>query len=199
MGCVMTADEALSKFERLAKKLARKYKRRGFELEDLEQEARIATLKALATYDTEKGPLAAHVSVTIGRELATLTGTGEHRRALDPVIDSTSMDATVAGGEDEVTLHDLLGVDPTQESELGDAETNAVIQAAIAKMPASDARLLRLWSSGMTHAQIAEKDNAGRQTISDRCADAIARLARLLRHRVETRRAARAAAAGEAA
>lgn len=174
-GSLMTNEAAVTQFTWLVEKIARGFARPGVELDDLTQDGYLGLFKAVRTWRQDGGAtFKSWASLYIKKAICAAVGD-----AIDDQV--TSLDETVDG----VSMHELVGVAPTQELELAEHETNAVVRDGVKLLPAADRELLTLWASdGFTHEQIARSMGVTRRTATDRVTLSLARLCRLLQHRV---------------
>lgn len=98
--------EILTKYEPLVSKMAGKFRWSGLDHEELRQTARLGILKALTSYDEEKGALTTHLQYGALGELTDLTRKSTHAisqsnklRKLYPSIKRAMRDSGLNGAE----------------------------------------------------------------------------------------------------
>lgn len=133
----MTALEALAKFGRLAHYMAARHVRPGIDADDLRQEAQLALLIAIGTWDRDTTPsFRLWAGWQIRNALRRFTSARTGGYAL------VSLDA-ITSGDDGHSLHDIVaddGVDVDDGTARG--ETIAMVRRTLATMAVDDRALL---------------------------------------------------------
>ena len=177
----MTKAEVAAEFAWLVDRLARSYARAGVELDDLKQEGFVGLLTALEAWQAGCS-FKSYADLRIREHMRNLLGRVDGSLdALD--VPTESFDAL---GSDGATMHDSFGAPATQEQELGEAETRALVRDAVSMLPSEGRSIVYAEMQGETHEAIAVRLGVARQTVTDRSGEAKKRLTRLLKHRVES-------------
>lgn len=142
-----------SEFEFLVRRLSRQYARRISDLEDCEQEARIAVLEGLREYRAEDSSMS--LKNYLGFRI---------RHALKEYVRSkyrpgmVSLDAEHAD-DSSASLHDKLGIGPQQEGRL----SASIAAEEIGTLPETQRRALLLLAEGLSLTEIGEELGVCRQ------------------------------------
>lgn len=128
--------------------------RGGITVEDLEQESFLALLDALERWRPDAGPFLSMYALRLKAAFTAATGQRTQRDRLDPLQDSTSLDAPLTDIEgDPLLLSDVIP-DPAAEAEIENvverdaaALRNEAIRQALDALPADQRRavVLRYW------------------------------------------------------
>lgn len=128
--------------------------RGGATVEDLQQESFLALLDALERWRPDAGPFLSMYALRLKAAFTAATGQRTQRDRLDPLQDSTSLDAPMTDSEgDPLLLSDVIP-DPAAEAEIENvverdaaALRNEAIRQALDALPADQRRavVLRYW------------------------------------------------------
>lgn len=160
----MNESQVIKSFDKLVKKLARKFGGQGLPVEDLEQEARIAVVLAAREWDAEReAGIATLAESKIEWRLEDLI---RGQRVMDGgsargvgAPSTRSLDAELPGEDgDGGTMHDLIGTRATQDLRLECVE-------AIESLTPSEraATLAHIEGASLSSARASEDTRAGRR------------------------------------
>ncbi len=131
------ADELIRRYTPLIKSAAAKFSREGFPAEDLESEAYLAAVKAVANYDPQKcGSFSAYISVCVNNRLISVIRS--------PQKNVSSLDE----------LTENISTASTPETIFMARETRSEIAELLSPM---EYRVFLLYSEGMSYASAAKK------------------------------------------
>lgn len=177
----MTNEQAVADYGWLVERIARQYARPGFEVDDLVQEGYLGLFEAVKKWKGG-GTFKSYASLLI-RSAVCKTLSADAYVGGPEVI---SMDASVESeGEKGITLHDIVGEAATQEIDLGDAETDAVVRDAISLLPQADRQLIYMTLKGQSQDEIGKTIGVTQNRVHELYRHTLAKLTRLLHHRVQ--------------
>ena len=150
----------------------------GWDREEAMQEASIALMRAVRTFDPSRGvKLSTYASQVMTRHLISQNSRLSARNARF----TDSLDATIGDNEDGATMKDMVSQDLGRFTERPDEDGIRKVAEVLATIPAKVQKMLRLYGAGMTHEEIAQEFGITRQGVQQ----AIARGAEVMRKRLE--------------
>ncbi len=153
----------------------------GTTMEDLLQAGVVALLRAVGSYDPQKGKLSTWLFPFLRAEFAIATGQYRRRTALDPINSAVSLDAPL--DEENYTLADFI-LDPIAEETLAAVDERDwherlrdALEAALGTLgPEEQRTICARYLQEMTVAEVAAAEGISRNVVSTRERKALARL-----------------------
>ncbi len=159
----------------------------GTTMEDLLQAGVVALLRAVGSYDPQKGKFSTWLFPLLRAEFAIATGQHRKRTRLDPLQEAVSLETPLTDDDEDGTLGDLIPDSAAEVAFLAveHDELHDALEAALATLGPEEQRTIRTrYFQGMTVAEIAAAEGVSRNVVSNRERKSLLRL----RHPMRSRR-----------
>lgn len=152
----------------------------GWDRDDAMQEASIALMRAVRTFDEARGiKFSTFATQVMTRHLISVNAKAGNRNARN----ATSLDETISEDDGDTTKKDMIAQDVGRFTERPDEDGIRIVAEVLASIPPRVQAMLRKYGAGMTQEEIAEELGISRQAVGK----AIANGAEAMRKRLEAR------------